>query len=461
MISIDIQAIERIRQSQAQARMERVKATQEAERYYANITDIKTNKPKPSAAAAPDPVRSADNRLSHRWHELLTDQKAAYVATYPPLIDLGSAGQNTCLQKLLGDRWGRDFRRLVVDATNSGCAWAHVWQEGGRREYGIVDSKQLTPVYAKGLRRELLAMLREYEETDNAGCRWTVLECWDAQECQVWRRKSAGAIPAEWESYPCFAVYEADLLAGGSNVYRHGIGSVPFIPFPNNLLLKGDLHLMYKDLVDLYDRVSSGFANDIEDVQQIIYIITNYGGEDLGEFLNDLRRYKAIKVNNDGVSSGGGVSTLAIDIPVEARNSLLDRLRKDIITFGQGVDPDPDQIGNTSGVALKHKYGLVELKAGALETEFRPGVAQLVRLLLPDLPEDGAIKQTWTRNLVQNDLEQAQVVEMLAGVTSQRTLDENNPLVDDADEEGARRKADEARMLAPQKEPPLFDGGEE
>ncbi len=418
VISIDIQAIERIRQSQAQARMERVKATQEAERYYANITDIKVNKPKPSAAAAPDPVRSADNRLSHRWHGLLTDQKAAYVATYPPLIDLGSAGQNTRLQKLLGDRWGRDFRRLVVDATNSGCAWVHVWQEGGRREYGIVDSKQLTPVYAKGLRRELLAMLREYEETDDAGCRWTVLECWDAQECQVWRRKSAGAIPAEWKSYPCFAVYEADLLAGGSNVYRHGVGSVPFIPFPNNLLLKGDLHLMYKDLVDLYDRVSSGFANDIEDVQQIIYIITNYGGEDLGEFLNDLRRYKAIKVNNDGVSSGGGVSTLAIDIPVEARNSLLDRLRKDIITFGQGVDPDPDQIGNTSGVALKHKYGLLELKAGALETEFRPGVAQLVRLLLPDLPEDGAIKQTWTRNLVQNDLEQAQVVEMLAGVTS-------------------------------------------
>ena len=190
MISIDIQAIERIRQSQAQARMERVKATQEAERYYANITDIKTNKPKPSAVAAPDPVRSADNRLSHRWHGLLTDQKAAYVATYPPLIDLGSAGQNKRLQKLLGDRWGRDFRRLVVDATNSGCAWVHVWQEGGCREYGIVDSKQLIPVYAKGLRRELLAMLREYEETDDAGYRWTVLECWDAQECQVWRRKS-------------------------------------------------------------------------------------------------------------------------------------------------------------------------------------------------------------------------------------------------------------------------------
>lgn len=319
MISIDIQAIERIRQSQAQARMERVKATQEAERYYANITDIKVNKPKPSAAAAPRPGTVGRQPALPPLAWIAHRPKAAYVATYPPLIDLGSAGQNTRLQKLLGDRWGRDFRRLVVDATNSGCAWAHVWQEGGRREYGIVDSKQLTPVYAKGLRRELLAMLREYEETDDAGCRWTVLECWDAQECQVWRRKSAGAIPAEWKSYPCFAVYEADLLAGGSNVYRHGVGSVPFIPFPNNLLLKGDLHLMYKDLVDLYDRVSSGFANDIEDVQQIIYIITNYGGEDLGEFLNDLRRYKAIKVNNDGVSSGRGRFHPAIDIPVEAR----------------------------------------------------------------------------------------------------------------------------------------------
>ena len=67
--------------------------------------------------------------------------------------------------------------------------------------------------------------------------------------------------------------------------------------------------------MDLKDVVVSGFANDIEDIQQIIYILENYGGTDLNEFLSDLKRYKTVKTESiDGNS--GGLPTLSIDIPV-------------------------------------------------------------------------------------------------------------------------------------------------
>ena len=56
---------------------------------------------------------------------------------------------------------------------------------------------------------------------------------------------------------------------------------------------------MVKDLIDQYDLVVSGFANDLADIQEVIFVLRNYGGEDLNTFLSELKRYKAIKVEGD------------------------------------------------------------------------------------------------------------------------------------------------------------------
>lgn len=53
------------------------------------------------------------------------------------------------------------------------------------------------------------------------------------------------------------------------------MGEVPFIPFWNNVTHTPDLPL-YKDLIDAYDKVYSGFHNDIDDVQEVIFVIKNY-----------------------------------------------------------------------------------------------------------------------------------------------------------------------------------------
>ena len=73
-----------------------VRETEEAERYYGNRTDVK-ELPAKTAQEGDNPLRVADNRISHRWHGLLADQKASYLATYPPLIDLGKKKWNTAL----------------------------------------------------------------------------------------------------------------------------------------------------------------------------------------------------------------------------------------------------------------------------------------------------------------------------------------------------------------------------
>ena len=140
-----------------------------------------------------------------------------------------------------------------------------------------------------------------------------------------------------------------------------------------------------------------------------------------------------------------GVTTIAIDIPTEARNLILERTKKQIFISGQGVNPETDKLGNSSGVALKFLYSLLELKAGNMETQFRSGYATLVKMILKHLgfSDKFRIKQTWTRNSINNDTEMAQVVSTLATITSRENVAKSNPIVEDWQDELRLQKAEQ------------------
>lgn len=124
--------------------------------------------------------------------------------------------------------------------------------------------------------------------------------------------------------------------------------------------------------------------------------MTGYGGTDLNGFLQDLKKYKTIKLDED---DGADVKTLSIEIPVEAREKVLEATRKAIFEQGQGFDPQPENFGNQSGEALKFMYALLEMKVGLMQTEFETGFAKAgesnlqilwtaVRTDHPDLDKD-------------------------------------------------------------------------
>jgi SPP1 family phage portal protein len=222
-------------------------------------------------------------------------------------------------------------------------------------------------------------------------------------------------------------------ISGDGDRYTHNWGRVPFIPFFNKDTEEGDLDKI-KSLIDTYDKVYSGFVNDLEDIQEIIFILSGYGGTDLKEFLQDLKKYKTVKLDSD--SDSPGLSTLTIDIPVEAREKLLSMTRKEIFEQGQGIDPQPENYGNASGEALKFMYSLLELKAGLMETEFRVGFEEFVTVICGHLgfnTED--ILQTWTRNAIRSESEIATMCAQSTGILSQKTIVRNHPFVDDAEAE--------------------------
>jgi SPP1 family phage portal protein len=123
---------------------------------------------------------------------------------------------------------------------------------------------------------------------------------------------------------------------------------------------------------------------------------------------------------------------------VEAREKLLTTTRKCIFEQGMGIDPDPQNFGNSSGVALKFLYSLLELKAGLMETEFKPSFGRFIRCVcrIQNIAiKDDAVVQTWTRSMVQNDQETAQIAQQSVGIVSNETIVRNHPWVENVQDE--------------------------
>lgn len=454
---MEIETIKKlIRDNAAQHEMD-VRRAQTADRYYRKRNDILLKKPFDENGE--HPMRNADNRIPSNFYGLLVNQKASYLFSDPPLFDVGRKADNERIVEALGDGYAKKCKGLCINASNAGVGWLHVWKgEDGGFQYGVVPSTQVIPVWSSDLEKRLIAALRTYNTVDDVGETYTVYEYWTDTECVAYQRREAANLDY---LFPCrmFSVYDLDLgMMQPSNRYQHGWGEVPFIPFFNNEVCASDLDTV-KELVDAYDKVFSGFLNDLEDIQEIIFVLSGYGGADLHEFIENIKRSKAIKVDPGDDNNKPGVETLTINIPVEAREKMLTITRKAIFEQGQGIDPDPQNFGNSSGVALKFLYSLLELKSGLMETEFRLGFGRLVRLICKHLGiAPGKIDQTWTRTAVTNDAELADIAAKSTGVISQRTILRRHPWVDDPGEE--QKQLDKERETQEAQYGFLAEGGE-
>lgn len=434
---LDLESAKKLIKKHAAGHEDYVNQCEVADRYYRNKTDILFKKHDMDEQG--NPMRKADNRIPRNFHGLLVNQKAAYGFTVPPVLDVGTAEKNKKIRAVLGDEYTKNCMQMCINASNMNAAWVHYWRGDNGFEWAVVDSRQIIPIFDFSLKQKLIAVLRTYPSLEDDGERSIVYEYWTDKWCQAFRRKESDTIVEGLQYY-----YDAFINPETEEPieeYQHDIGEVPFIPFWNNNIHTNDLWNI-KHLIDVYDKVFSGFINDLDDVQELIFILTGYGGTDLNGFLQELKKYKVIKLDDE---EGAGVSTLNIEIPIEARNSVLDATRKAIFEQGQGFDPQPENFGNQSGEALKFMYALIEMKVGLMETEFRLGFAKLVRAIckMENITCD-VINQTWTRTRIKNDTELANICKDSVGVISKKTILKNHPFVEDVEEELKQLKKEEA-----------------
>lgn len=429
--------------------------------YYKNKTDIQSKRRTywKDGVQLDDPTK-VNNKIPHGWLKLLVDQKVSYLLGKPINFVADDEALTERINEMLGEEFDNTIVKLAKRASIKSKEWLHPFiNEEGEFDYVVIPAEQMIPVYVGKKGDELGYGIRHYSSM-NEGEECVRVEVYDENTTTfyVYQNDKLFLDPLEEiNPQPHFTQYTSTSAKG------YGWGKVPLIEFKNNDEEMSDLD-MTKAFIDAMDKLKSNTIDSFEEFQELIHVLKGYEGENLGEFMENLRFYKAVKVDSDG-----GVDTIQAEIPMESMKKILDELREDLFTFGQGVDFSADKFGNSpSGIALRFLYSNLDLKASSMEREFRQAVQQFLwfvceYLLITNQGQYDykSIDMTFQRTMITNDLEATQIAAQSKGLISDETIVVNHPWVQDAEQEMERLEKQKEEALKYMLETETLSGGNE
>lgn len=154
-------------------------------------------------------------------------------------------------------------------------------------------------------------------------------------------------------------------VADGMEIYDgENYPTLPIVPFWGNKKHQSEFVGMRED-IDCYDLIKSGFASDIDEAQEIYWVIQNAGGMDDIDLLEFLQRLKQNKVAS--IDDGQTVEGKTLEVPYEAREKMLDRLRSDLIEDFMGLDTKNLASGAVTATQIQAAYEPMNEKADKYE----------------------------------------------------------------------------------------------
>lgn len=401
----------------------------------------------------------ANNKAVNPYHQMLVDQKADYIAGNAIKFSVTQEEGNDAsiklateyqdfIQQYLGDEFETVAVDWIIGASNKSVEWLHVFiDEEGNFDYTITDAIQIIPIYDSDYEKVLIGLIRyytvEYVEDNGEKKKKIKAEWWDENQVTFYVEQRDGSFAKEIILKPNGDTeinprpHWLETNTATNTTLGKGWGKVPFIPLYNNSKKLNDLHRI-KALIDIYDLVVSDFANNLEDIQDAIWVLKGYEGENLKEFMTNLKMYKAIKVSGDG-----DVDNKKIDIPSEARVKILEELEDQIYAFGRGVNMNTDKFGNSpSGIALKFLFSNLDMKSNALIRQMQGSLKDLIWFVTEwiNLVEKKdydytQVRATFNKSIIINEQELITSARDSKGIISDETIMEHHPWVEDASEE--------------------------
>ena len=211
---------------------------------------------------------------------------------------------------------------------------------------------------------------------------------WDRVDAGLWQQPRRG--------------YLTTLRRGpeGVAVEQGNYPGLPIVPLWANPRRQSEL-VGLQEKIDAYDLVLNGFANDLDN-QRLYWIIRGAAGMDdmdLEQFLDRLRTVGAA-----APADGQEVDPVAVEIPYNAREALLQRLERQLYRDAMLLNPEDIIGGAATATQIRAAYERQNARADQFEycvLEFLQGVLELAGAR--DTP-------TFTRSRVVNVAEEIQTV---------------------------------------------------
>lgn len=233
-------------------------------------------------------------------------------------------------------------------------------------------------------------------------------------------------------------------------VEEQNYSTLPIVPCYSNYEKQAEI-VGKQAHIDCYDLIESGYANDIDQATFIYWVLHNAGGMDnvdIAEFMQRLRTLHVVKTDDQS-----SATAQTMNIPSEARETLLNRIEQDIYNDAMALNPKDIAAGNITATAIKAAYQRLDNRTDELEycvIEFVQGLLKIIGV--EDMPK-------FKRNRLINMEEETSMVLSCASVLDQRTLLEHLPILqpEEIDIVMDRLAEQQMSMLEQQEEEPDDD----
>ena len=215
-------------------------------------------------------------------------------------------------------------------------------------------------------------------------------------------RKEGSVWEVLQEKRPYVVTYQGTDADGLEIFDGRNYPSFPIVPLFGNSYKQSELVGLQEE-IDAYDLIKSGFANDLDDASQIYWIIQNAGGMDdvdLAKFVDRIKTVHAATVEDDGAQA----EAHTLEVPYNARESLLERLRKDLYEDYMALDVANIAGGAATATQIKAAYEPMNNKADEFEFQVRKFVDSILELAGID------DQYSFTRSTIINSTEEISTV---------------------------------------------------
>ncbi|MGE4276599.1 MAG: phage portal protein [Lawsonibacter sp.] len=396
----------------------------QAGEYYCNRSEIqeKTN----------DIEERSNVKIEHPIYRRVVDQKVRYLLARPWTVSTEDKTYAKALGTLFDSGFRRKIRRLGKNAVRDGIGWIQPYiDNGGRLAFTVLPGHEVVPLWKDEERQELDGFIRFYSQMVYIGQARTVVghaEYWYSAGVRRFRDANNSGYYREvtQEPEPHFTL--------GDQGYNWAKAPLVWLRYNDEEL---PLLRFVKELIDDYNWQTSITADVLRDVAKFVYVLRNYGGEDLGQFVTELRKSLAIQVEGDG-----GVDKLQADVNVDAVMTFLDKQRRDLYDFASAVDTKDPNLGSASGKAIGFRYMDLDADCTDLSAELQTTFSRLKPFLDTWFQAAGRgdfsgseFEIRFNMDMPVDETEIIANINASAGLLSKRTLLENHPWVKDVDRE--------------------------
>jgi SPP1 family phage portal protein len=387
----------------------------EGQRYYEGDHDIKNYRVffiDADGKLQEDTLRS-NFKISHPFFAELTDQAVQYMLSGKDGFirsDTPELQQELDAYFNENEDFTSELYEILTDTITKGFAFAYAYMgEDGRTAFQCADSMGVVEVRAKETADNCDYVIYWYVDRvnkDNKEIRR--IQVWDKTQTYYYTELDGKIEPdasAEINPRPHVVYTKGDVT------YCEDYGMIPFFRMDNNRKQYSGLRQI-KPIIDDYDLMNAGLTNNIQDANEVLYVVKGFQGDNLDELMTNIKAKKHI-----GVDESGGVDIQTIAIPTEARKIKMEIDEKNIFRFGMGVNTEGlKDTSATTSIAIKSAYSLLDLKCNKLEIRLKQFMRKLLKIVLAEInATNGTDYQQkdvyfkFKREIIANAVENAQI----------------------------------------------------